>query len=317
MTYHLCVAKKRIKKVTLSLWMLLWIGLFSFTPRISFASTFVIPQNGNIIGEVQRTTVEPGDSIATISLRYDMGGYEMLEANPGIDYDRPKPGTVITIPSRYILPEAPHKGIVINLAEMRLYHYHDDGVHVSTYPVGVGQEGWNTPLGKSHITRKRLHPTWVVPDSIMENHRKHGKIIPKVKPPGPTNPLGDYAMNISFKGIVIHGTPQPKAVGVRSSHGCIRMRNEDVGALFHGVKVGTPVYIIHQPTKIGQLNGRIYLESHVPISQELTQADQYDLKGLIKKVVPKGKDYQVEWAMIERLQNRPNGIPLPIGSIMH
>lgn len=291
---------------------MLWIG--AMVSSQCFGLTFVIPHNGNIIGNVQYTSAQYGDSLSTIGRRYDMGGYEMVEANPGVSYSDPNPGSRIVVPSKFILPDTPRKGIVINLAEMRLYYYHPDGVHVSTYPVGVGQEGWNTPLGTTTVVRKREHPVWVVPDSILENHENHGEPIEKVWPAGPNNPLGDYAMNTGLKNIVIHGSPFPKGVGVRSSHGCIRMLNEDVEKLFKMVQVGTPVNIIHQPTKIGRMDNKLYLEAHVPLSQSQYYSSFTSTGELLHKLV-KGAKYSVEWHEIEKLQNKANGYPLPIGSI--
>lgn len=286
-------------------------------PQTSLGATYVLPHNGNIIGDIQYGTVQPDDTLSSLGLRHGVGGYEMMEANPGVSFRDPPVGASLLVPSRFILPDGERKGIVINLAELRLYYYHPDGVHVSTYPIGVGQEGWDTPLGKNTVTRMREKPTWVVPDSIMENHLRHGKVIPKVKPAGPDNPLGNYAITTGFKNIVIHGTPQPKAVGLRSSHGCIRMTNEDVGDLYQKVKVGTPVQIIHQPTKVGQLGNKIYLEAHVPVSQTLLMADYRDVGTLIKNVTGKlsAGSYNVEWQEVDRLQQTHRGYPQPIGSI--
>lgn len=289
----------------------------STIPQTSMGATYVLPHNGNIIGNIQYATVQPDDTLSSLGLRHGVGGYEMIEANPGVSFRDPPIGAQLLVPSRFILPEGERKGIVINLAELRLYFYHPDGVHVSTYPIGVGQEGWDTPLGKNTITRMRENPTWVVPDSILENHLRHGKVIPKVKPAGPDNPLGNYAITTGFKNIVIHGTPQPKAVGLRSSHGCIRMTNEDVGDLYQKVKVGTPVQIIHQPTKIGKLDNKIYLEAHVPVSQALNAADYRDVGTLIKNVTSKlsAGSYRVEWQEVDKLQQSHQGYPQPIGSI--
>lgn len=295
---------------------MLWMGASLLVPTKSLAQVYVLPANGNIIGNIQYAVVRPGDTLATIGLRYNTGGYEMTEANPGVSYSHPKPGMRLVIPSRYVLPDAPRTGVVVNLAEMRMYYYHADGVHVSTYPVGVGQRGWNTPLGKTEIMTKRLHPTWVVPDSILANHEANGKYIPKVKPPGPDNPLGDYAMNIGLNNIVIHGTPYPLAVGVRSSHGCIRMINKDAGELFEMVKIGTPVNIIHQPTKIGRMNDTLYLEAHVPISKEMLYSDSRDVNQLIQKTGDSAGKYNIHWREVEKLQHRASGIPLPIGQIV-
>lgn len=278
--------------------------------------TFVLPHNGNIVGQLQSATIQEGDSLSTIGLKFDVGGYEMMEANPEVDYSHPKVGSKVIIPTRFVLPEGERTGIVINLAEMRLYYYHSDQVHVSTYPVGVGQEGWNTPLGKTRITRKREHPTWVVPESILENHLQHGQIIPKIKLPGPDNPLGDYAMNLGFESIVIHGTPYPRGVGIRSSHGCIRMLNRDVKELFARAQVGTPVTIIHQSNKIGRLDDKIYLEAHVPLSQEMQTNDYSELGILIEKSMKKmNRRYKIEWQEVRKLQQQYNGYPSLIGSL--
>ncbi len=304
-----------IKATTRTYFVVAMLGIGTlFSCEQASALTFVLPHNGNIIGNVQYATVQYGDSLSTIGRRYDMGGYEMMEANPGVDYTNPNRGTRLVIPSRFILPDTQRKGIVINLAEMRLYYYHNDGVHVSTYPVGVGQEGWNTPLGATTVTRKREHPTWVVPDSILANHAEHGQPIEKVWPAGPNNPLGDHAITTGFKSIVIHGSPYPKGVGVRSSHGCIRMLNEDVAQLFKMVQVGTPVQIIHQPTKIGRMDNQLFLEAHVPLSKSSYYSD-YSSTGELLHKLTKGAKYNVQWKDIERIQNKANGLPHPIGTL--
>lgn len=280
--------------------------------QTSFGLTFVIPHNGNIVGHLQQTTVQPGDTLSTIGRRYNVGGYEMVEANPGVSYLSPNPGSKVVIPTRYVLPSGTRKGIVINLAEMRLYYYHPDGVHVSTYPVGVGQEGWNTPMGKTTITRKRKDPTWIVPDSIMENEMRHGIYLQKAVPPGPKNPLGPYALTTGLTSIVIHGSPYPKGVGVRSSHGCIRMLNEDVAQLYSMVEVGTPVEIIDQPNKIGRINNQIFLEAHVPLSKAST--GYKPIGELLHNAVGESK-YAVEWRKVERMRSHATGYPIPIGTV--
>lgn len=294
---------------------LLSLGSLLFS-HISQGLTFVLPHNGNVIGQLQYTTIHSGETLSTLGRRYDMGGYEMKEANPQVDYSNPRPGTQVLIPSRFVLPDGPRKGIVINLAEMRLYHYLPDGIHVATYPVGVGQGGWNTPLGNTQIVRKREHPTWVVPDSILENHEAHGQPIPRVQGPGPTNPLGDYAMNLGFQNIVIHGSPFPKGVGVRSSHGCIRMLNEDVEQLFKQVKVGTPVAIVHQTSKVGRLDNKIFLEAHVPLASTGEYPRNDNIGELVQKIVPSGNQYRLEWQEVHKLRTRATGYPQPIGAIL-
>lgn len=286
-----------------------------FTTNTAVSLTFPLPQNGNIVGHIQYTTVRHGDTLSTIGRRFDIGGYEMTEANPGVNYLHPKVGTTLVIPSRFVLPKGPRKGIVINLAEMRLYYYHPDGKHVSTYPVGVGKDGWDTPLGTTSIVRKRANPTWVVPKSILENHRRMGKPIQPTMPPGPKNPLGAYAMNTGFKNIVIHGTPYPMGVGVRSSHGCIRMLPEDISQLFSMVKVGTQVRVAHEPHKIGYDGNKLYMEAHVPIS-ESTYTGIYSNDTLVQRLANQlGKKITVKWGEAQRIRNRTSGYPQLIGNI--
>lgn len=275
--------------------------------------TFTLPHNGNVIGYMKHYTVKPGDNLSTIGRQFDIGGYEMKEANPGVNYLRPPAGTSLTIPSRFVIPLAKRKGIVVNLAEMRLYYFHDGSNKVSTFPIGIGKEGWDTPLGTSQIVRMRKDPTWVVPDSILENHKANGKHIEPTMPPGPNNPLGKYAMNTGFKNIVIHGTPYPRGVGVRSSHGCMRMLPEDVEQLYKMVKVGTPIQIVHQPNKVGFADNLVYLEAHVPIADTL-YFDYDSLDGAIQKTATKyGQKMTIRWHQAQKLRQKASGYPEAMG----
>jgi L,D-transpeptidase ErfK/SrfK len=280
-----------------------------------YALTFPMPQQGNIIGSLQTATVQRGDTLATIGLRYDIGAYEMKEANPDVNFGSPKVGSSLVVPSRFILPAAPKTGIVINLAEMRLYYYHLNGKQVSTFPIGVGKEGWTTPIGNTQILTKRKDPTWNVPESIWFNHLVNGQPIEKSVPPGPTNPLGKYAMNLGFKNIVIHGTPYPLAVGVRSSHGCIRMVNDDVGQLFQYVNVGTKVNIVHEPIKVGTDGGQLYMESHVPLNEAMYPKNQ-DVRGMVTKTQNSGyRSFSIDWKTAEKVKSKTSGYPERFGTL--
>lgn len=293
---------------------MLWIGAMLCT-QSSHALTFPMPANGNIVGNVQYTTVQRSDSLSTVGRRFDIGGYEMKEANPGLSYKNPKPGTRLVIPSRFVLPSGPKKGLVINLAELRIYYYHPDGKYVSTFPVGVGQEGWDTPLGETTVVRKRANPTWVVPKSILENHQRLGQPIAPTMPPGPKNPLGTHALSLGFKNIVIHGTPYPMGVGVRSSHGCIRMLPEDIRQVFNLVPVGTPVRIVHEPNKVGYQGGQVFVESHVPMSEGM-YGGNHSIESIVKKMVDNtGHRMTINWGQAQRARNRASGYPAVIGRI--
>lgn len=294
----------------------LFLTLALLAPTSSEALTFDLPSQGNIIGHLSEATVEEGDSLSTIGRRYDIGGYEMTEANPNVSYADPMPGTSLIIPSKFILPSGPRRDIVINLAEMRLYFYHPDGKRVSTYPIGIGKGGWLTPVGNTQIVRKRTDPTWIVPDSILENRMAHGDPIPATMPPGPDNPLGRFAMNLGFKNIVIHGSPFPNGIGLRKSHGCINMLNEDIEELYPLVSMGTKVRIIHEPVKIGMMNNQLFLESHVPLQESLYQ-EKLSLKEKFQRVLKDTKysKYKVQWDDIEEQQIEANGIPQFIGRL--
>jgi L,D-transpeptidase ErfK/SrfK len=290
--------------------------ILAMAPIPAQALTFTIPHEGNIVGHIQETTVQPGDDLSTIGRQFDIGGYEMTEANPGVSFLNPQPGMSVVIPSQFILPSGPRKDIVINLAEMRLYFYHPDGRKVSTYPIGIGKGGWLTPMGSTQVVRKRANPTWVVPDSILANRRAHGDPIPPVMPPGPDNPLGHFAMNLGFKNIVIHGSPFPYGIGMRKSHGCINMLNEDIEELYPMVAVGTKVRIVHEPVKIGMMDNQLYLESHVPLQESLYQ-DSKSLKARFQQVLKDTKfaTYQVHWDNIAEQKQEANGIPQFVGRL--
>ncbi len=294
---------------------LLWIGALVLV-QPCFGLTYTIPAQGSVVGHIQYTHTSRNDSLSTVGRRFDIGGYEMKEANPGIKYKHPRSGIRLVVPSRFILPNAPRKGVVINLAELRLYYYHPDGKRVTTFPVGVGQEGWNTPLGKTSVVRKRANPTWVVPKSILENHRKRGKPIPRTMPPGPKNPLGTHALSLGFKSIVIHGTPYPMGVGLRSSHGCIRMFPEDIRRFYNMVPVGTQVNIVHEPNKVGYLGNQVYVESHVPIDDSMyggNHSIEYAMKKMVKQT---GKQVKINWGQARKARHRASGHPKVIGRVL-
>lgn len=281
----------------------------------SHGLTFQLPEQGNVVGSVQTATVRNGDTLSKVGRRYDIGGYEMKEANPGVSFLYPRVGMQLTIPSKFVLPSGERKGLVVNLAEMRIYFYHPDGQRVSTYPIGIGKQGWLTPTGKTQIVKKAKDPWWIVPDSILEKHARKGQPIAPRMPPGPDNPLGPYKLNLGFKNIVIHGTPYPAGVGIRSSHGCMRMLNEDIRELFYMVEVGTPVRVVHEPNKVGIMGDQIYLESHIPLSESIYH-NPVSLDTMLNKAKTQlgiERNHQINWNDVRKLQNRASGYPMSIG----
>jgi L,D-transpeptidase ErfK/SrfK len=200
--------------------------------------------------------VQPREVFPDIARRFDVGYTELVTANPGIDPWLPAAGREITIPALYVLPDAPHEGIVINLAQWRLFYFPPGDARVETHPVGIGIIGRQTPLGRTRVVRKEPHPTWYVPASIRAERRQ----MPAVVKPGPDNPLGDYALHLGWAGYLIHGTNKPDGIGRNVSHGCVHLYPEDIARLFNEVNVGTPVRTVDQPITAGWLGDRLYVE---------------------------------------------------------
>lgn len=246
------------------------------------ALSFPLPEGkDSVVGETIAVIAEPGDDFHTLGRKYNIGYYAMLEANPHLNPDKPKPWSKVKIPSQFILPLAVREGIVINLSEMRLYYYPANKKIVYTYPIGIGRIDWSTPLGLGKVTDKVIKPTWIVPESIRQDRAKEGIHLPKKVLPGPDNPMGDYKVNTSFSNYRIHGTNDPSGVGMRSSAGCIRMFPEDIKELFHMIKIGTPIHIMDKPYKFGWLTNNLYFEAHQPLQENGSKSEQ-QLESLAK-----------------------------------
>ncbi len=231
------------------------------------ATTFTLENEATrIVGHNLIVFSHKEDTLLDIARQFDIGYNEIVTANPELDPWLPGSGQRVLVPNRFILPDAPHKGIVINLAEMRLYYYplkkKGQLQQVITHPIGVGREGWTTPLGKTRITQKKKDPTWTPPASILAEHLEKGDPLPRVVPAGPDNPLGAYAMRLAMPGYLLHGTNRPFGVGMRVSHGCIRLFPEDIEHLFGIVPVNTAVEILYQPYKAALDGKTLYLEAH-------------------------------------------------------
>ena len=236
------------------------------------AAEFWIGEGDEVFGEVQVVEARHEDTFVSLARTYNVGYEELRQANPGVDEWLPGEGTKITIPTLYVLPRAPQRGIVVNVAELRMYYFPaqsgplPEGVapgsrRVITHPISIGRMDWSTPLGATTITGKVANPSWYPPQSIRDEHAARNDILPRVVPPGPDNPLGKHAMRLGLPGYLIHGTNKPSGVGMRVTHGCVRMFPEDIEALYKTVPVGTAVNIVNQPVKIGwTADGTLYLE---------------------------------------------------------
>lgn len=277
-------------------------------------SVFNVPSNGDIVGTNVITKVKAGESLNSIAYNYDVGYEELVSANPGVDFYNLRVGQKIVLPMQHILPPKQYRnGIVINVAELRLYYFNNG--EVMTYPVALGREGWRTPIGKTSVYRKEEQPTWNVPPTVkqyvLENH---GKQLPNVVPPGPDNPLGDYAIYLTLNGYLIHGTNDNRSIGRLVSSGCIRMYNKDVSQIFPTVERGTPVYIIYYPNKVGWSDNKLYLESYKPVSHEqgIYQSQEVPVNDLIKQATTE-TPAAVNWNEVAETTARETGIPSPIG----
>jgi L,D-transpeptidase ErfK/SrfK len=227
------------------------------------------PEDVGVIGQVEFIRAHHDETLLDIARNQDVGQNEILVANPDVDRWLPGKGTVITLPRRHVLPDTKRDGLILNLPEMRLYYFpraqKNETPVLITHPVSIGRMDWETPLGMTHIVAKKVDPTWTPPQSLKDEALADGEVLPDVVPAGPDNPLGRYAMRLGVPGYLIHSTNKPWGVGMRVTHGCVRMYPEDIEQLFDKVPVGTPVQIINQPVKLGWLADTLYLEIHPPM----------------------------------------------------
>lgn len=297
---------------------LVWTAL-TMAPLSAIAAVFPVPAAPqSVIGEIQHVQSSYEETLLDIGRRYGVGYEEMVAANPGVDPWIPGAGTNILIPSQFILPDAPHEGIIVNLPEHRLYYYPKpqpgEPAMVVTYPVSVGKMDWKTPLGLTHVADKRVKPFWYPPESVRKEHAADGRPLPKAIPPGPDNPLGEFAMRLAVPGgaYLIHGTNLPAGVGMQVTHGCIRMFPEDIEKFFPTIAVGTPVRILHQPYKMGWLKEALYMEAHTPLAGE--DVENQGLTNITRLLVAATRDRTVpiDWAGAERVFHQATGVPEPM-----
>lgn len=287
-----------------------------------FALTYEMTPGSDIVGQVQSYTSQKGESFADVARKFDLGIIELQEANPKIDGKKAlKAGTTFIIPTQFILPNgAPHQGIILNLAELRLYYFPPNTNTVVTFPVGIGMQGWKTPTGQTTIVQKRANPEWIPPDSIRAEAAAKGRELPYVVPAGPNNPLGQYAMNLGWTNYRMHGTNVPSSIGTRASHGCIRMFPEDIDSLFHQVDVGTPVSIVHEPFKVGVMDGQLYFEAHQPFPEEYYTKGESEDDMLNSELMDTTAEYptantNVNWSEVKKLIKDTYGYPIKITDI--
>lgn len=248
----------------------------------SFATVYNPPAKArdNVVAEypneIAVTRAEKNETLLDVARRFSLGQMEIIRLNQDLDRWLIKKDQIITLPNRRILPDSPHVGITLNIAEYRMFYYSTTG-KIYSFAHGVGRQDWNTPLGRTTIQKKVKDPTWHPPESIRREHAALGDPLPEVVPAGIHNPLGAYALYLNLPGDYrIHGTDIDKifGIGMQITHGCVRMYPEDIDQLFHLVSEGTVVYIVKQPIKVGWLDNVLYVESHPDLEGEETTAEQ-------------------------------------------
>ncbi|MEX3021033.1 L,D-transpeptidase family protein [Kluyvera sp. STS39-E] len=273
------------------------------------------PANSRLIGQNQTYTVQEGDkNLQAIARRFDTAAMLILEANNTIA-PVPRAGTVVTIPSQMLLPDVPREGIVVNLAELRLYYFPPGAQQVQVYPIGIGLQGLETPEMTTRVGQKIPNPTWTPTAGIRKRSLERGVTLPAVVPAGPGNPLGLYALRLAYGNgeYLIHGTNAPDSVGLRVSSGCIRMNAPDIKSLFAQVRSGTPVRVINEPVKYSvEPNGTRYLEVHRPLSQNESQ----DTQTMKMTLSPDFKQFvqqaSVGEAQVQKILSRRAGYPMMV-----
>jgi L,D-transpeptidase ErfK/SrfK len=231
------------------------------------------PDGGDLVGQEEYLVGTNVDTLADVARQFSVGHQEIRLANPDVEFWLLPSDARVLLPRRHILPRAQREGIVLNVPEMRLYYFpaackEGQACSVQTFPVSIGQMDWKTPLGTTRVTAKVENPTWTPPESIRKEAAAEGKTLPAVVPPGPDNPLGAHALYLDLPGYRIHGTNRPYGVGMRVTHGCVRMYPEDIELLFGEVRVGTKVQIVNQPVKLGWSGSALYIEVHPPLEED-------------------------------------------------
>ncbi|HKD55259.1 MAG TPA: L,D-transpeptidase family protein [Steroidobacteraceae bacterium] len=283
---------------------------------------FTLAPGQDVVGVVQAVTAGKDDTLTDIARRFNVGYEEILRANPKVDPWLPGEGREIIVPSQFILPDAPRTGVVINIPAMRIYYYppvkHGERQVVLTHPIGIGKVGWRTPEGVTKIVRRQKDPTWRVPESVRKEHHENGDDLEPVIGPGPDNPLGKYAFYLQWPSYLIHGTNKPAGVGLRSSHGCIRLYPEDIEQFYNLVPVGTEVRVVNQPFVFGWRDGQLYMQPYDVLEDDTRDWSKAQRKLLTQSLAArlqqqvKAHHEQVDWQLVSSLARSPRGLPVPI-----
>ncbi len=291
-------------------------------PKPTATHKFEIDAHSDVVGYVQRTVIGKEDTLPDVARRFDVGYEEILLANPGVDPWLPGAGREVVVPTQFVLPAAPHEGVVINVAAMRIFYYppHKKGEPqiVYTHPIGIGKVGWKTPEGSTRIISRQKDPVWTVPKSVRDEHAEDGEKLPDKVPAGPDNPLGEYEFRLGWPSYLIHGTNKPYGVGMRSSHGCIRLYPEDIAVFFDLIPIGTKVTVVNQPYLFGWRDGTLYLQPYAVMEDDSRDWDKNRKRLLANLLNPKLRqkieihDKDIDWQRVGDLAHTPRAVPVPV-----
>ena len=287
----------------------------------AIADRFIVPpEDLDVVGTLRTARIKADETVIALTRRMGFGQEEVRIANPSLDRWIPVSGEQIILPSRYILPDAPRSGIVVNLPEMRLYYFHTNltkqAAVVDTFPVSIGRNHWSTPIGNAQVIYKKENPDWFPPASIKSEAADRGRSLPDRVPAGPNNPLGQHALYLNFPRYLLHGTNAPNEIGMQVTHGCIRLYPEDIKQLFHNIEIGTPVNLVNQPVKVGWHGGVLYLEVHPPVGEPVDSHAQL-LESAVALIKKENADSNYKWrtSQVRRIVTSQTGIPVPIHRI--
>lgn len=295
------------------------LALMGATTSASAATYLLPPPGDNVVGFSHYAFIQPGQTLQDIARANDIGYYDIIQANPHINPEDVKPWEKIFIASTYILPDAPRTGIVVNTASLRLYYYPPNSNKVVTFPAGMGAQGMATPTGQFHIIEKMDHPAWYVPASELQTLAKQGTYYPKVVPPGPENPLGEYGLRLNARTYLIHGTNTPPTIGRRASAGCLHLFPEDILSLFNQVDVGTQVNIVDQPFKAALVGNTVYFQAYQPLHEDRIywgDNPKSIWQGVINQATAGATSpAQIDWQKAQDMVFAQTGIVEPIGAL--
>jgi len=293
---------------------LLVIAATLVSPAAMTATYVLPPADIDLIGAITTVEATHEETLLDIARAHNVGFDDIVSANPDLDPWIPGEGATVVLPTRFILPRAPREGMVLNLPELRMYYYpkpvNGEAPVVVTYPISIGRMDWQTPMGQTKVVKKVRNPSWYPPESIRKEHAEDGDPLPKIVPAGPNNPLGAFAMRLGIPGYLIHSTNKPAGVGMRVTHGCIRMYPEDIEVLFEQIPVGEKVLIINQPYKVGWSLDGLYLEAHQPLEEDAETLGK-DMTSVTEMLVAATarRNGPVDWDLVRTIFDSANGVP--------